>query len=90
MRPPEPLGQTSFMFPRWSWDVYSHHARRSLNVARKRASARWKVRAWERNYAAYAADGHRRICSDCGIVTTPRDPVFDLCRGCERQYRLDK
>lgn len=77
-------------FPRWSWYTYARRARRSMNVARKRACARWKVWAWEQNFAAYADAGLQRICADCGVSTSPRDPVFDLCRSCERVYLGDR
>lgn len=77
-------------FRRWSWDTYAYRARWSMNVARKRAAARWKVRAWEKNFAAYSGDGHERVCVDCGSATSPRDPVFDLCRACERQWRIER
>lgn len=77
-------------FPLWSWPVYARRAARSLNVQRKRAVARWKVWAWEQNFAAYASEGHERVCADCGAVTTSRDPVFDLCRGCERDWRSER
>lgn len=77
-------------FARWSWDTYVHYARRSKNVTRKRAAARWKVWIWEKNFETYAEAGHKRICADCGTNTSPRDPVFDLCRACERQWRLER
>ncbi len=85
-----PLDMLLGPFPRWSGYTYATHARWSANVGRKRAVARWRIRAWESNFASYASDGHRCTCAECGAVTTPRDPVFDLCRGCERQFRLDK
>jgi len=78
-------------FPLWSWYTYAHRARRSKFVARKRAVAAWKLRTWESNFAAYVDSGHTRTCSDCGAPTSGvRDPVFDLCRSCEQQYRWDR
>ena len=67
------------------WWTYLRHARRSMLVARRLAVKRWQDREWEQHAA-----GHRRICSDCGAATTPRDPVFDTCRSCEREWMESK
>lgn len=69
----------------WSWWTYLRHARRSMLVARRLAVKRWQDREWEQH-----AEGHRRICSDCGAATTPRDPVFDTCRACAREWMESK
>lgn len=81
---------TNAPFHAWSWHTYVRLARWSMRVTTKRAAARLKVDKWEENFKSYADAGHRRVCDDCGAATTPRDPVFDLCRACERQYRMER
>lgn len=75
-------------FAAWSWETYARRARWSMRSMTKRRAARWKTEKWEEHFMLYAEAGHRRICADCGAATNPRDPVFDLCRQCEQQWRM--
>ena len=75
-------------FAAWSWETYARRARWSMRSMTKRRAARWKTEKWQERFMLYAEAGHRRICADCGAATNPRDPVFDLCRQCEQQWRM--